>query len=326
MCPMTRRRWLQSVGGAGLATVHAKAGLQREQNGKFPLFDAHIHIWSADRKKFPLAPGFREEDLWSPSYSIEEYWGGCGPAGVTHVNLIQMTWYGLDHSYIIDVIRRDPRHFVGTGVVPALTDVSLPRPDRTMVALSKEGILAFRLRSKRAQPPFRDGPRWLDHPGYEKMFSAGAENNLALSFLLSAYDLPEISRMCSRFPETPVILDHQAGVTSKPLREKAIQALCHMARHKRVMVKIGAFSAFGERTPPYTDQLPVIRRVVDAFGPERCMWETDSPVQRPGVSNPPVSHSCRAMAELIRDHADFLSVSDKKQILFKTAHDFFFER
>lgn len=329
---MTRRHWLRSAGAASITAVGARAGLtparatKRAHHQSSPIFDAHIHVWSDDTDRFPLAPGFIKEDLWAPSYSIEEYWQECYSAGVTHVNLIQMTWYGLDHSYIIDIIRNDPKHFVGTGVIPAISDVSLASPDSAMVALAKQGILAFRVRTKNTRGAIRESRRWLDFPGYEKMFKTAAKHRLALSFLMSADDLPEIGRMCARFPESPVILDHTAGISRKPVRQEAVQAFCAMAKHKNVMVKIGAFYAFGDRTPPYTAQLPVIHQVIDAFGPERCMWETDSPLRRPGASLPDPPHSCQAAADLIRDHADFLSASDKQQILFKTAYNFFFNR
>ena len=37
--------------------------------------------------------------------------------GKVRINLVQMTWYGLDHSYIIDLIANAPDTFVGTGIM-----------------------------------------------------------------------------------------------------------------------------------------------------------------------------------------------------------------
>ena len=51
----------------------------------------------------------------------------------------------------------------------------------------------------------------MDHEGYEKMFIAGAEESLALSFLMGPSDMPEVDRMCARHPDTPVIIDHVGG-------------------------------------------------------------------------------------------------------------------
>ena len=75
-----------------------------------------------------------------------------------------------------------------------------------------------------------------------------------------------------------------------------------MARHPRVMLKLGAFYALGKKRPPYRDMLPLIRRLVDAFGPDRCMWESDAPLQTRN------GHTFEAAVAVIRDHADFLSV------------------
>ena len=72
-------------------------------------------------------------------------------------------------------------------------------------------------------------------------------------------------------------------------------------------------NALGEAKAPYTDMLPMIERVVEAFGPERCMWESDCPFQ----VQPP--HTYDASLALIRDHADFLSSSDKEHLLVTTA-------
>jgi predicted TIM-barrel fold metal-dependent hydrolase len=157
------------------------------------------------------------------------------------------------------------------------------------------------------------------------MFCAGAQHNLALSFLIGTDDLPELDRMCTRFPETPVILDHVCGIRIQNgvLPESELELLCRMAKHSRVMVKLGPFQALGDGKAPYLDLLPLIRRVVDAFSPERCMWESDS--GGPIMMKDPANDYPLSIA-LIRDQADFLSSSDKKQILIKTAEDFFFNR
>ena len=285
-----------------------------------PVFDAHVHIWTPDIAKFPLSPGFYPKDFGKiPSITAEELMAHSKPAGVTVINLVQMTWYGLDHTYILDVIRRYPRNFVGTGIVPAFSDATLASPDLTMVELAKGGIYAFRLLGRKNAP---GAPaQWMDHPGYEKMFTAAARHNLALSFLMGPDDLPELDRMCTRHPDAPVIIDHicRIGVSGQ-IEEAAVAALCKMARHRRVMLKVGAFYALGAKREPYTDLLPLIRRVVSAFGPERCMWESDAPFQ---IQKP---HSYAASVALIRDHADFLSASDKRHILFNTANRFFMQR
>ncbi len=202
------------------------------------IVDAHVHVWTSDFEKYPLAPGFEESDLWLPSFTPDEYFEHSRSVGNVRLNLVQMTWYGLDHSYILDLIASDKETFVGTGIVPGLSDVSLPRPDKAMVTLSRGGIYAFRIRGgKTGRQPFGDVGRWLDHPQYDLMFAAGAEHRLGLSFLMGTEDLPDLDRMCRRFPDTPVILDHVCGVRIREgvFPDEELKVLCQMARHKSVM-------------------------------------------------------------------------------------------
>ena len=84
-----------------------------------------------------------------------------------------------------------------------------------------------------------------------------------------------------------------------------------------VSVKASAFYALGQKKGPYLDIGPMIRRLLDAYGPERVMWASDNPYQ----VEPP--HTYAASIELIRDHLK-LSDSDKEWILRKTAEKVFF--
>ena len=190
MKDLNRREWIISASAMGLFGA-CNSPKEDKPLVEPTIVDAHVHVWSSDFRRYPLAPGFEPTDLWIPSYSVERLIREGKPAGIGKTNLIQMTWYGLDHSYILDIIAKDPKHFVGTGIVPAVTDVSLPSPDKTMIALSKKGIYAFRVRGGTTRPPLGGGPQWMDHPGFDMMFKAAAEHNLALSFLMSINDLPE---------------------------------------------------------------------------------------------------------------------------------------
>ena len=241
------------------------------------LVDAHIHVHSPDIETYPLAPGFTKDDLWYPSMTPDDYARYALPFGTVRANLVQPTWYGLDHTYIIDCIARAPGRYVGTGIVPAISDVSLPPPGRAMLALSERGIRAFRIRGANARAGLADKTMWLDHPGYDAMFKTAADRGLALSFLLAPHDLPEIDRMCARYPDTKVVIDHIAGIRVRNGRFPTdhVETLCRLARHPYVTVKLGPFHVLSDHPPPFLDLLHLLRRVIHAFGPHRCMWETD---------------------------------------------------
>jgi predicted TIM-barrel fold metal-dependent hydrolase len=131
--------------------------------------------------------------------------------------------------------------------------------------------------------------------------------------------LPSIGRMCARFPETPVVIDHIARIGADGvIRDADIAALAKLAAHGRTHVKISALYALGKKQYPYLDLIPMVRRLFQAYGPQRLMWASDSPFQ---VEN---GHTYAGSVELVRDRLDFLSAEDHEWLLAKTAERVFF--
>ena len=273
--------------------------------------DAHLHVWSDDDARYPVAPGFQRGEGWPRSFTPDELFRHAKPVGVDRFNLIQISFYGFDNSYMLDRIAQYPGVFVGTAVIDPLTD----QPERQMDELAGKGVRAFRIRPSLSKCPVET---WLRPTGYQRMFAAGARNDLLMSCLIDPDGLPEVDRMCTAFPETPVVIDHLARIGADgAVRDADVNAVCNLARHPKVYVKVGGFYALGKKTPPYLDLAPLIQRVVASFGAGRCMWESDSPFQVQGV------HRYEDSINLIRQ-LDFLGAEDRDRLLRKTAQDVFF--
>ena len=274
--------------------------------------DAHVHVWTPDTAHYPLAARYKREDMKPASFTPEELFKHCKPAGVDRINLIQMSFYGFDNRYMLDMMALYKDAFVGSAVIDPLGDA----PDKLMTELARKRVRAFRIYPDLGKLP---PARWLEPASYARMFEAGAKNNQAMSCLIAPDALPELDRMCAKFPDTPVIIDHlcRIGLNGK-IEDKDIDALCGMAGHKRMMVKVGAFYALGKKRPPYLDLAPLIQRVVQAFGVRRCMWESDCPFQV-------VEHKYQDSIDLLRKRLDFLSDEDKEWLLHRTAEEFLFK-
>ncbi|MCE9530624.1 MAG: amidohydrolase [Planctomycetes bacterium] len=274
--------------------------------------DAHVHVWTPDTAHYPLADGFKKENMKPASFTPEDLFKHSKPAGVDRINLIQMSFYGFDNSYMLDMIKLHDGVFVGTAVIDPLGR----EPERIMSEMAKKKVRAFRIHPKLTKEPVG---RWLRAEGYAKMFKEGARGNQAMSCLIDLDCLPELDRMCTDYPDTPVIIDHLCRIgTNGTVRDQDVDALCALAKHKKVMIKIGAFYALGKKKAPYDDLASLIKRVVKAYGPERCMWESDCPFQVQG------EHTYAPGIELINKRLDFLSADDKDWLLRKTAEKFFF--
>jgi len=272
--------------------------------------DAHSHIWTPDTQEYPLAGGYRRAQMDPPSFTAEELQAQMKPVGVNRVVLIQMSFYGHDNSYMTDMMAKYPGMFSGVAVI----EQDVGNPAAEMLKLKKLGVRGFRIYPK-------DFPvdKWLSSGTMHAMWTIGRDERLAMCCLMDPAGLPALSRMCERYPHTPVVIDHMCriGVTGT-VEEADVKALCAMAEHQSVAVKISAFYALGAKKAPYQDLGPMIKRLLDAFGPERLMWASDAPYQVVG------GHTYRESIELVRSGLDFLSPSDKEWLLTKTAERVFF--
>ena len=74
-----------------------------------------------------------------------------------------------------------------------------------------------------------------------------AAEGLAMCHLVNPEALAAIDRMCERFPDTPVVIDHFARIgVDGTIRARDVDALCRLARHGKTYVKLSAFYALGE--------------------------------------------------------------------------------
>lgn len=272
--------------------------------------DAHSHIWTRDVKRYPLAAGKTVDDLAPPSFTAEELLETAKRENVDRVVLIcHHPYYGFDNSYLIDTAAKYPQAF---RIVGAL-DESKPQADARMRELLTQRVTGFRI------TPLFSGNSWLDSPGMRLMWQTGAVTGQAMCCLINPENLPQVAKMCERHRETPVVIDHFARIGMMgEIRREDLDQLCALSRFEKTYVKISAFYALGAKKPPYHDLVPMIKRLFDAFGPERLMWASDSPYQLQG------EHTYRASISLVRDHLNFLTEKDREWLLSKTAEKVFF--
>lgn len=271
--------------------------------------DAHIHVWTPDTKKYPLAKGFEKKNMQPPSFTPEELFAHCKPTGVKRIVLIQMSFYRFDNSYMLDMMKKHKGVFSGVAVID-----EDDRPAATMKLLAKQGVRGFRIRPQDKAPD-----KWLRGDGMKAMWQCGAEEGLAMCHLIDAKFLPSVDQMCVKYPATPVVVDHFAriGVDGK-IRKAELDDLCRLAKHKNVSLKISAYYALGKKKAPYKDLAPMIRRCLDAYGPERLMWASDCPFQ---VVD---GHEYEPSIDLIKSGMADLSKGDRQWLLRKTAEGVFF--
>ena len=304
---LTRRAFLRTTALAALAP----AGCASLQNSSHGCIDAHVHIWTPDTHRYPLAAGFtKKKDMVPPSFTPEELFAHCRPAGVSRVVLIQMSFYQFDNRYMLDAIAQHRGVFRGVAIV----DETKPDVTHTMKTLATQGVRGFRLYTDKAK-----AEAWQHSDGMKRMWSYAADSGLSMCLLADPDALPTVHRMCRVYPRTRVVIDHFARIGVKgSVRPGDLDHLCRLADFEHVHVKTSAFYALGAKKAPYTDLGPMIRKLRDTYGASRLMWASDCPYQ---VQQ---GHTYANSIALLRDRLDFLTPEDKQWMLRKTAEKVFF--
>ena len=184
-----------------------------------------------------------------------------------------------------------------------------------MRGLARQGVRGFRIVAGSQAPD-----RWLGGEPMAAMWQCGGGGGPGhLPPHESAVSPVASMRCAASFPKTPVVVDHFARIgIDGQIRREDLDNLCGLARHKSVRVKVSAFYALGKKKAPYLDLGPMIRRLLDAFGPERLMWASDSPFQVIG------GHRYQDSIELVSQRLDFLTATDRDWLLRRTAEQTFF--
>ena len=295
--PPVRPDWL---------AVHQEAALEPA----LPIIDAHHHLWGESRGRYLLddflADAQGGHNLRASVFiECDSFYHSVGDPLFHPVGEVEHVAAAADRAAAMG----GPR--VADGIVgfAELTAGSAVRP--VLEALVEAGrgrlrgvrhIAAWHpdpaARGSLATPP----PMLMLQPGFRRGFAELAP--LGLTFDAWAYhtQLAELRDLADAFPETPIVLNHVGGaigIGPYAGRRRHVTAawgaaLRELAHCPNVHLKIGGFGmrlfgfAMHERaTPPDSETLAqawrtMVETCVEAFGAERCMFESNFPVDKAG--------------------------------------------
>jgi len=131
----------------------------------------------------------------------------------------------------------------------------------------------------------------------------------SMNILTDVGRMPDIAALVERFPDLTVVIDHMADCPADQPEE--LKKLLALARFPKVFVKVSHTWSVSKEPYPYRDAQAQVKRLYDAFGPQRLMWGTDWPM---------VEAHCgyaKALA-MVRDEMKFLNDEDKSWMLGRT--------
>jgi L-fuconolactonase len=171
-------------------------------------------------------------------------------------------------------------------------------------------------------------PELLAQPAYRAGMAQLARHGLSYDAMLYHQQIPELTSAAAVCPELPIVLDHFGtiiGVGPYRGKESDTFAAWHrdmagLARCQNVSVKLGGMGmvicgpTWNERPcPPSSTQLaeawrPYVETCIELFGVERCMFESNFPVDKAMFSYPVLWNAFKRLTQ----HAS----ADEKSALF----------
>ena len=172
----------------------------------------------------------------------------------------------------------------------------------------------------------------LADPAFRRGFAELARRGLSFDGWLYHPQIPELTALARAFPDTIIVFDHfggPLGIGPYEGQREAILAIWResvreLALCPNVVAKLGGavmpVNGFGfhRRERPATSEEVVAAtrdfhlHAIDCFGPERCMFESNFPVDRRSVSYPVLWNAFKRLV------ADF-SAADKAALFHDTA-------
>ncbi|MET0543375.1 MAG: amidohydrolase family protein [Variovorax sp.] len=221
--------------------------------------DTHAHVVAADESAYPLVANRSYTPVPTPE---DDYIAMLDATGMDRGVLVQISVYGTDNRYMLEVLRRHPDRLRGIGVVSP--DVS----ERELTAMHGAGVRGLRLNV------LFGGGVGLD--AAQTLAAKIADMGWHLQLLLDARQLPEFMPRLQKLT-VPIVVDHMGHMpVALGTQHPGFQALRHLLREHGWWTKLSGAYRIGELPAPYDDVTPWAQSLVEA-APDRVVWGSDWP-------------------------------------------------
>lgn len=232
------------------------------------IVDTHAHIYSADEEEYPMI--------------AKPYRPPAGTGGIDHLRrerethdlhrvvLVQTgSAYKWDNRLMADVARNNADWTTG---VCNLNPLDADSPDRFERMFREDNVRALRLE---VAPDGR-----YDHEGARALLTRAHDMGGVICAHLNARSLAELDSLLEASPSVPVVLDHCAYPDgSEGPDSDTVRAVGALARHSNLHVKLTFLVTGSSQGDPFDDTKAIAMRIMDAYGPDRCMWGSGFPCE-----------------------------------------------
>jgi len=302
---LDRRHFLLGA-AAGLVTAPAviRATLGAANPPTRPVIvDTHLHCFAGKNDpRFPYhasAP-YQPEAPATPQHLLK-----CmDEAGIHHAIVVHPEPYQDDHRYLEYCLGVGKDRLKGTCLVFADRPGSMEKlPD----LVKRLPIVAARIH---AYAPDRLPP--FGKPELRKLWQMATEHRIAVQLHFEPRCAPGFEPLIKDFPYTTVIIDHLGRPFQGTPDEHEL--VIRWSKFKNTVMKLSAIPP--ATAYPHRDITPVIKRLADAYGPERMIYGGGFGAETTGPSY-------QATVKRTRSFIGHLSFDDQAKVLGENAQRIF---
>jgi len=297
---LTRRSFVTSTLGVGAALATQGPHQAAAQADRRLIVDAQIHLWKAESEDWKWVPGATPQ-LPVP-FTIERAVAMMDEAGVDRAVVVPPSWPGDRNDYALEAVKRFPTRFRVMGRIPLQDPKSA---DLLPKWKEQQGMLGVRVIFNTPQTV-----AWLKD-GTANWFWAAAEKAGLPVMFFAPGSTALLGPIAERHPQLTLILDHM-GVSGAMAKDNtvadAITATVALAKYPNVSAKVSASPGLSKESYPFRDVTTHVKRVFDAYGPQRSYWGTD-------LTNSYAKASYRQRISQFTEELSFLSDSDKDWVM-----------
>jgi len=277
------------IAGAPLIAMAADAP-------KYRIIDPHVHVWKHD-PQFPFAKGI---NVPPEDHTPEMLLDLMKQNNVHNTVIIQVRHYMYDNSYLASVLKQYPQYFRGVARV----DPENPAAPDHLSKLTEQGFRGIRI-----SPAANASGDWIRGDLMPPLWKRCNDLKVPMTILAPITRMPDVGVLADKFPDLTMVIDHIADCPVDHPEE--LEKLIALKRHPKLFVKISHTWALSKQPYPWRDSQELVKRLHQAFGPQRLMWGTDWPVC--------LTHTTYDKTlKVVRDDMPFLNAEDKSWILSKT--------
>ncbi|EIZ77742.1 amidohydrolase 2 [Novosphingobium sp. Rr 2-17] len=229
------------------------------------IVDAQVHLWEN-----PGAP-----PIHGPSFTYQQALTGMDEAGIDLAINCPPIWDPAAMAYSVEAHLAHPDRFVTHGWVDLLGPDASASLDAT---LALPGMVGMRFIT--ASPVAAPGEtntmnriRWPQDNSLDWFWERMAASGRPVAVCGGAI-LPHVDRVARRHPELKLIIDHFGASIMGPGLVQ-FDGLFDFAQLPNVAIKLTGGAGYFDEAYPMPSLSREVRKLYDAFGPNRLFWGTD---------------------------------------------------